>query len=452
MGLAYIAANLEKYDYPVEILDCPALGITIEEIPEKVKDGNYDIVGFTMLTPMFSKVKRSAKAIKEILPNIKIITGGVHATALPKRTLEEIPEIDFICIGEGEKTLLELVRAIENNSPVNEIQGIAHRNNNEIQINPARAFEQNIDNFPEPARHLLPMDKYKLTASRTSKGRFVPTLIVARGCPFNCLYCSHPFGRTFRHHSVERIIGEIETLINKFEIEEINIEADSLAVKKDFIMSLCQTMIDKGINKKIKWTCENRVDLADAELLNKMAEAGCWQISYGVESGVQRLLDFINKNETLEQFERIFKITHDAGITIRAFFMLGIPTETREESLQTIEFAKKLDPLWAQFTIATPYPGTPLFDMLNKQGKIRSYNWDYYNTWGGWTENEVPFVCEGRTLEELRALQKKALVSFYLRPRAFWKFAKRINSFSALKKYSAGLFTILKTRLQVKIK
>ena len=447
MGLAYLAANLELHNYSVKILDCPALNIGIKDIPKELTKDNYDLIGLTMLTPMFTKVKQTAEIIKKTCHRTKIIVGGAHATALPKRTLKEIQEIDYICIGEGEHTIVELIQSLEQKKNINKIAGLAFRKNGQIILTPARELEKNLDNFPPPARHLLPIEKYKLTASRTQKSSFCPTLIIARGCPFNCSYCSHPFGKTFRRHSVKRVIKEIESLIEQYNASELNLEADNLTIDLDFLSSLCQEIIKRKINQKIQWTCESRMDLVNEDLLKKMHKAGCWQISYGVESGVQRLLDLINKEEKLEDMERVFALTKKVGITIRGFFMLGLPTETYQESLQTIEFAKKLDPLWAQFTITTPYPGTPMFEMLKKAGEIKTFNWDYYNTWGGWTKNKVSYLPKNRNLKELKNLQKRALISFYLRPRIFFRFIKNINSWQAFKKYLKGFFTLLKVRI-----
>jgi len=236
-------------------------------------------------------------------------------------------------------------------------------------------------------------------------------------------------------------------LIKDYNISEFNIEADTLTANRDFILSLCQEIVKRGLSKKIRWTCASRMDMVDEELLKAMKQAGCWQISYGVESGVQRLLDLINKGEKLEDMEKAFTLTKKVGITIRGFFMLGLPTETYQESLQTINFAKKLDPLWAQFTITTPYPGTPMFNDLKEKGEIRSFNWDHYNTWGGGTEKEVAYLPPGRSLEELKATQKKAVASFYLRPKVIFRFIKTIKSWAVLKKYLRGGLTVLKIKL-----
>lgn len=448
LGLAYLAANLERYNYPVKILDCPALNLSVKEIPQELKKEKYDLIGLTMLTPMYGNVKRTAQIIKKILPRTKIIAGGVHATALPEETLKEIKSIDYICIGEGENTIVELVQVLKGKKRINQVDGLAYREKDKIIFTKPRRFEKNLDKFPPPARHLLPMEKYKLTATRVKGTSFCPTLIIARGCPFNCSYCSHPFGRTFRHHSVKRVIQEIESLIKEYNISELNMEADNLTVDRNYVISLCQEIIKRKLNKKIRWTCESRMDLVDKEMLTLMKKAGCWQISYGVESGVQRLLNLINKGEKLEDMEEIFALTKKVGITIRGFFMLGLPTETHKESLQTIKFAKKLNPLWAQFTITTPYPGTPMFEMLKKAGEIKSLDWDRYNTWRGWTDKKAPYIPKGRTLKELKFLQKKASTSFYLRPRVFFRFIKNLNSWATFKKYLIGFVTLLKIKLE----
>jgi len=449
LGLAYLAANLEKHNHDVSILDSIALDLSIKETVQRVSNENPDLIGLTILTPMYSAVKKTAILLKQALPKTKIILGGAHATALPKETLLDISSVDYICIGEGENTIVNLANHLSQNKNISQVNGLAYRKqNNEIAFTDKQDFEKNLDEFPPPARHLLPMDRYQLTISRVESAGYCPTMILARGCPFNCSFCSHPFGRSFRHHSVERILGELKDLIDNYQINQVNFEADTLTANKDFLVSLCRGLIKSGLNKKIKWTCESRVDTVDKESLKAMKRAGCWEISYGVESGVKKLLNIVDKNITLKQIENIFKITKKTGIVIRGFFMLGLPSETIEESWQTINFAKKLDPLWAQFTVTIPYPGTPLFENLKNQNKIRHFDWDAYNTWGGWSGKDIPFIPENRTAQELKKLQKQAVVSFYLRPKTFFKFLRQINSFRALRAYWSGFLVLVKTKIK----
>jgi radical SAM superfamily enzyme YgiQ (UPF0313 family) len=446
LGIAYIAGYLESREIPVRIIDAPALNISVEAVVKDICHQRDRIVGISMLTPAYGVVKSLCFEIKKAYPDALIVLGGPHCTALPERTLEEIQAADIICFGEGELTMAEIALA-EENKDLERIQGICFWKDGKIRRTQTRPYVRYLDSIPPPARHLLPMEKYHLTASRVSGGSYCPTIIVARGCPFSCTYCSRTFGRTFRAHSIERVIMEIDSLIDRYHVSQINIEADTLTVNKKFLHSLCRKLIETGINEKLRWTCESRIDTVDEETLRLMKKAGCWQISYGVETGSQRLLDLINKSVTLEKVEEVFQLTKDIGIAIRGFFMLGLPSESREESLETVFFAKKLDPLWAQFTITVPYPGTKMFDDLDKSGQIRTYDWSKYNTWSGWKgEDEIPFVPEGRSIEELIALQKKALRSFYIHPRVILRFLRSVKSFYDFRKYYLGFWVLMKSR------
>lgn len=445
LGLAYIAAYLEEWNIPVRIIDAPAENLGVEDIVRDVVSHHERIVGITMLTPMFGVVKLLCSELKKTAPDCLIVLGGAHCTALPEETLREIPEAGIICIGEGELTMAEI--AEEPDGRFERIKGICfHRGDRLIRTDP-RPYLKDLDRLPPPARHLLPMKKYHLTGSRVGKTPYCPTVLVARGCPFSCSYCSHPLGKQYRVHSVGRIIAEIRELIARYDASQINIEADTVTADRRFIKSLCSGLIEEGINEHIRWTCESRLDTVDEEILYLMKEAGCWQISYGVETGSQRLLDMINKNFSLSRIRETCRITKKVGISIRGFFMLGIPTETREESLNTIAFAIKLDPMWAQFTLTIPYPGTPMFNELQSSGKIKCRDWSKYNTWSGWKgEDEMPFVPEGRTVRELQLLQRMAMRKFYLRPIVFYRFITSIRSVHSFTKFARGVWVLIKSR------
>ena len=193
--------------------------------------------------------------------------------------------------------------------------------------------------------------------------------------------------------------------------------------------------------------CVTRVDLVDEELLRIMKKAGCWSIHFGAESGSQRLLDIARKGITIDQIRTAFSLTRRLGIKTKAFFMLGLPTETREESLQTIKFAKELDPDGVQFTITVPYPGTKLFELAQKSGHIKSLRWEDYQSWGGWTNKDLVYVTEGRTQEELKELQKLALREFYLRPKIILRSILGIRSWHILKSYLYGGLALIKSVL-----
>ncbi|MDY6974120.1 MAG: radical SAM protein [Thermodesulfobacteriota bacterium] len=451
LGIAYIAGYLESQDIHVRVIDAQAENLSDNDIVNDISERKDEIIGISMLTPSFHVVKRLCKQLKGGCQNSMIILGGPHCTVLPERTLHEIKEADVTCIGEGELTLAEIA-GLDNGLHLGGIKGICYREGDKIMRTEARPFIKDLDRIPPPARHLLPMEKYHLTASRVSESSYCPTIVVARGCPFSCTFCSRTFGSTLRTHSVDRIVEEVKSLISTYRVSQINIEADTLTANKKFLKELCYGFIDSGINKRIQWTCESRVDTVDEEHLQLMYEAGCWQISYGVETGSQRLLNLINKSVNLRQIEDIFRLTKKVGISIRGFFMLGLPTETREESYDTIRFAKKLDPLWAQFTLTVPYPGTKMFNELDKMGQITTYDWSKYNTWSGWKGAEyVPFVPQGRTVEELCDLQKKALREFYLRPVVIIRFIAGLHSLHDFKKYLMGFFVLIRSKFNKRL-
>ena len=353
LGLAFVAAALERRGDEVEILDTIALHYSGDDIRNHLKGKNYDVVGITMLTPMYLVAMEVARLVKSLGGGTKIVVGGPHPTLMPRETMEENPEVDFAVIGEGEETVVELMDALETGAPLFQVNGLAYRENGEVKITQPRPFIQDLDTTPLPAYHLLPMHLYRPTAHSYQR---LPcyTIMAARGCPFRCTYCSQFFGKKVRYPSTKRIVQEMNLLVDEYGAREIKLEGDTFTANKKYVKELCQEIINNGIHKKIKWHCATHTRTVNRELLKLMHEAGCYQISYGVETGSERLMKLIRKQNTREIVREAFKMTKEAGIMIRAFFMLGLPTETREESLQTIAFAKELDPHWAQFTITTP--------------------------------------------------------------------------------------------------
>ena len=214
---------------------------------------------------MFDAVQRLLRRIRTSKGEAKLLVGGPHASALPVRTMEEIPEIDLLCVGEGEATIVDLVHRLSAKGPLSDIPGLVWRLGHRIVRNSDRPFLKDLDALPKPARHLLPMERYQLTASRTRGSGFCPTVILARGCPFDCRYCSHPFGRTFRHHSVGRVIEELSELKKQYHVTQVNLEADTLTLDSHFVQQLCRRLIDENLN--LQWTCESRVDTVDEPTL-----------------------------------------------------------------------------------------------------------------------------------------------------------------------------------------
>lgn len=426
LGLASIAAVLEQNGHQVEILDVNALQLSEHEIVKKVKGA--DVIGITAMTPAINSAIKIAREIKEENPDQIIILGGPHATILPEETLNKVPEIDMIVRGEGEKTMVELFDALENNKDIQNINGLTYRNNG-IKSSPAQPPITDLDSLPFLAYHFLPIHKYKL---HPPHGRKLPymAMMTSRGCPYNCIYCSKPiFGQKFRAQSPGRTIDEVEYLIDKFKIKEIVFYDDSFTLNKKRILQLCEEIHERNID--ILWSCETRVDLINEELLKAMKKAGCYMIAYGIESGNQMILNNLRKRITIEQIRSAIELTHKAGIQSVGYFMLGSPGETPETIWQTIDFTKSLKLDFAQFSVMIPLPGTDIYELYLKSGHETS-NWDDYIYASLKSASTPVFETEMLSKDELQAWNARAYKEFYFRSSYIWQRLIGMRSFRDL--------------------
>jgi len=431
LGLAYIAAYAEKQGHKVKVLDCGAEDYNFEDINKIALKFCPDLVGMQTYCTTLNKAYKVAENLKRIL-DTKIVLGGPQATLEPIKTISN-KNIDFVIYGEGEKTLIDLLNSLKKGN-FSKVLGLVYKNKTKIQINPPRPLIQNLDEIPLPARHLFPMKKYHSSANL--RGKRTLNIMTSRGCPYRCAYCAGSliFGKNHRFHSTERVIEELKLLKEEYNVDSIQFYDETFTVNRKRVMELCDKIIKEKLH--IEWSCFTRVNLVDKELLKKMKQAGCYLIFYGLESGVQRLLDLIQKDITLEQSEKAMKMTHELGIETWASFMLNLPSATKEEEEQTINFAIKVDPTFVQFPISTPYPGTKLYDLALKYGKLKT-NWDDFVNW-----DEVVFFPKGRTEKEIKDTVKKAYRKFYLRPNYI---LKRIKSISKLPLNKS--FALIKTGL-----
>jgi len=267
------------------------------------------------------------------------------------------------------------------------------------------------------------------------------TMITTRGCPYRCTFCATA-NTGYRMHSVERVVEEMSLLVEEYNAKEILIRDDTFTLNRKRTIQLCNAIIRAGLHKKVRWDCITRANLIDYKLLTKMKEAGCWGMHFGVEGGSQKLIDSIKKDTTLDKISRAFRLCRKIGIETRAYMMLGLPDSTKEDDLTTIRFAKELDPDWAQFTLCTPYPGTQLYDQVIESGGSMSEEWDNYQTWSGYSEHQLVWTPNGRSSDELKGLQRRAMKSFYFRPKIILRKMMNIKDFSILAKYMKGALAI----------
>ena len=439
MGLILLAAVLESKGYPVNLVDANFLDLKPADIVPLLDD--TDILGLTAMTPTVSRAIDIAREVKSARPDLPIIMGGPHATLLPAETMAVAPEIDIIVRGEGEESFINLLSVLEAKKPLANVMGITHRKDGVIVDNPPSPEISNLDSLPLLAYNLIPLKLYK---PHPPHGKALPfaVLITSRGCPYNCGYCSKPvFGKRFRGQSPARVADEIAWLREKYGAKEIAFYDDSFTLDMDRAYQICEEIIRRKLN--IIWSCETRVNLVDKRLLRKMKQSGCYSISYGLESGSQKILDVIEKNTTIEQAEEAVRYTHEAGISAIGYFMIGSPGETLDTIGETIRFAKKLKLDFAQFSITTPFPGTRLYELYLEGGGRADIPWEDY-VYAAASEGSAPvFESDSLSRDDIIRWESRAYREFYLRPSYIWQRLLSSTTIGDIKVNLNGLFMLL---------
>jgi anaerobic magnesium-protoporphyrin IX monomethyl ester cyclase len=443
LGLASVAAVLEGSGHTVKILDMPALRLSGTSVFEIIRQEKPDVVGISAMTPTINAALNVAKKVKEANKSILVALGGPHATILPEETLKNSAFVDAIICGEGERTFLDLVNLPrDNQTGMDQILGLTYRKENIVKSNPSAPLIPDLDILPFPAFHLLPLDKYRMHPPFGRRKPIMP-IITSRGCPYRCVFCSKSvFGKKYRVNSPNYVVSEIKFLIERFGVREIKFYDDSFTLNRQRVLEICRQFKEHKID--VQWTCETRVNLVDRDLLAIMKDAGCYMIEYGVESGVQDILNALKKDVTLDQVYNAFKLTHNAGIETVAYFMLGSPGESVRTIEETIAFSKKLDPDFAQFSIATPFPGTELYKLALQDGQVPN-NWNGYVYADLESVDNPSFNSKLLNRAELGALNKKAYLAFYLRWRYFAKRLKKVRTVDDLRTSVSGLSMLLQS-------
>ncbi len=389
LGIAYVAATLEKSGYQVKIIDAflegleqeylydnerVLIGLNREQIEREIKDFAPDVVGISSL---FTMQRKNAHMVCEIVKNVSeqiiVIMGGAHPTAEPELVLKD-KNVDYVVLGEGEMVMGGLLQRLDQRKDVSNIGGLAFRDGDKIIVNRNREFIKDLDALPFPARHLLPMHKYfqfKKSHGINKKSPYA-SIVTSRGCPFGCTFCStHTvWGKKYRYRSAGNVLKEIRHLVDTYGIKELLFEDDNLTLNKPRAIEIFDGMVKQGFN--LVWRTPNGIAVStlDEKLLLKMKESGCYQLGIPVESGSQRVLnEIIKKPVLLTNLPRIVKFARKIGIDIVLFLIVGMPGETIEEMKKTFRFSRSLGIFDKQhISIATPYPGSELYDICLKNG------------------------------------------------------------------------------------
>jgi anaerobic magnesium-protoporphyrin IX monomethyl ester cyclase len=413
LGLGYLAAVLEKNGYDVNVIDCQAINLTLRDVENELRKRQPDVVGLTSTTLTYKSALSILEVAKKALPNCLTVYGGCHATFWDEAALKECPQLDVIVRGEGETTILELVKKVEKGESFHSVVGTTCRKDKEIVKNPDRPHIEDLDSLPFPAFHLWPIEHFK------KYGNIIFPVMTSRGCTFWCDFCSavRMFGRKYRMRSPKKVVDELEFLYRKYGEKQYTFYDDTFTVSQTRTEEICNEILRRGL--KIKWDCETRVDMVTKDLLQKMKDAGCIVVWFGVEAGSEQVITAMGKGISIQQTLNAFKWAKEVGLMTVASMILGFPGETRETAMESIKLLKRIKSDEIGVYIATPYPGTPMYDYVKKMGWIKITDFNKYDT-------ATPiFETPTMSMKELRELHDEVHRRFYLRPtyiiRAFSK-------------------------------
>jgi anaerobic magnesium-protoporphyrin IX monomethyl ester cyclase len=423
LGLAYLATVAQQRGDRVRIYDgdVEEKSQDVTALTAVVRDFAPEVVGITANTTQITAAWRDAELVKS-LSGALVILGGPHPTSLPEESAAK-PFVDVVVRGEGEATWLELLSVFEagdwNVDSLSPVTGITYQAEvGEVISTPDRPSipVEELNEMPMPAWHLFRLDRYTNLQPTVDQvdGPSLP-ILTSRGCPYRCTYCSQIGPRRWRARSVESVVTEWRWLVRDLGAAEIGVLDDSFNIDRQRVLEICQRLVDEGLNQ-VPWIMINgiRANLADEEVLGAMKRAGCIRAAFGVESGNQQILDsVVDKHLTLDQVRSAFKAARAVGMETIGFFIVGLPGETEETMDDTIRFACELDPVVANFSIATPFPGTQMYETVKAQGHLLAETWDDFVFFEGKARFEMP----GLPAELVERKWKEAYRRFYLRPK-----------------------------------
>ncbi len=371
LGVTYVAAAFEAAGAEVKIFDYIVSSYSRDKLEKQLASFQPDAVGSTSVTMNFYEAQQILRDVKQYNPEIVTMMGGPHVSFTAEETLKKYPNIDLIVVGEGEDTIAELTPVIKRKNKWSDILGMVYRNGDQIIQTGKRDFITDIDRIPSPARHLLPISRYRALG-------FPVSLITGRGCPYSCIFClgRKMVGSKVRKRNPQLVLDEIETIIG-YGFDRINIADDLFTTDKERVREICQGIKERSL--KFLWSAFARVDTVSQEVFDLMASAGCDSVSFGVETGNPEMLKRIKKGIKLEQVHQAVKMCQQAGMIAHESFIIGLPGETKETLRETDAFARSTKAIYGYHFLA-PFPGTTVREKIQDYDlEILTDNWSLYD-------------------------------------------------------------------------
>lgn len=411
LGLLHLAAEVRRHGYEPSIIEADVLDLSPDQVADRLIADAPAVVGITLFTVGVLGASHIARRVRAALPETRIIVGGPHVSSMGVETLARFPEFDVAVPGEGELVLTDLLRAWTEDRPLESVRGLIFRDENgSPRVTPAPPVTTVLDDLPFPAWDLLEgfPHKYRLAIYDYPRGP-VATIAASRGCPFHCKFCdTSTFGAKVRFYTPAKVIEQMTHLNTTYGVRHVLFVDDLFLASKNRATEFCERLIASGL--KMTWSCAARVDTVRPELLALMKRAGCWQISFGLESGSNDMLKRMDKYAKAEKGEQAVRWTAEAGIRVKGLFMLGYPGETPATIAETKAFVRRIPMTIMNLTKFTPYPGSPIYRELYKTN-IREEHWDRMNGMN------FVWAPEGLTVDQLDRDYQEVLSSFYRQTR-----------------------------------
>ena len=411
LGLMYIAAYLRsrRPEAEIEILDLRCTRDPFSVLRTKLRQFGPEVVGVSALTCEAESMHAVAETAKAHDLGIKVVAGGPHISACTDDVIAD-QHIDTWVIGEGEETFHDLVQAFLDDDDLASVPGIGYRDGDQTYLSSRREPVASLDALPFPAWDLVDIEVYAKygRAGNLRRGRFLP-LYTSRGCPYQCYYCHNLFGKRFRARSADNVIEEVQLIQERYGVRDLEVYDDIFNLDLERAKSICRGLIELDFDVTLAFPNGVRADRLDRELIELLSEAGTTNLAVAVETASPRLQRKIGKNLDLHRVKQAISVADKNGIVTNGYFMLGFPTETKEEIRQTIAYAEDTDLHFASFFIVTPYPGTPLWSEVMDDTGASTLDFRSYNYLSGY------FNLSDLNSKELRTLQREAYRRFYAR-------------------------------------
>jgi radical SAM superfamily enzyme YgiQ (UPF0313 family) len=400
-----MAAVLEGAGHDVRAIDASATGYPRDRLLADVRKAPPDIAIWSTGTPSIADDLALANELKEVAPSLRTAVFGTHVTALDRESMEATPGLDAIFRNEPEATAAEWVTSLAEGGSLGDVAGLTYRSDSAVHHNPDRAFLDNLDDLPDPAWHHFDLDVYRLPL----KGKRFLMVTPHRGCPYPCSFCTAQtfYGGKLRRRSVERVVQEIRRNIERYDVREFFFWSDTFTIDKRYVTELSHALEPLGIS----WASNSRVDTINGELAETMRRAGCWMISFGIESGDQTLLDGVGKGASVEEAERAVMLSKAAGLKVAGHFVLGLPGETKESLDNTLALARRLPLDFAQFYCAVPFPGARLYERARSEGWLATEDFSRFH------QDEALLTLPTIEPGEVMLYREKAYREFYTKPK-----------------------------------